>query len=43
VEVTGAAHAELWPKLVAESPALGEFQANTARQIPLFMLTADPS
>jgi deazaflavin-dependent oxidoreductase (nitroreductase family) len=43
VEVTASAHAELWPKLVAESPALGEFQANTARQIPLFMLTRDPS
>ena len=38
-EVTGAAHAELWPKLVAASPTLGEFQAKTARRIPLFTLT----
>ena len=38
-EVTGAAHAELWPKLVAASPTLGEFQANTPRRIPLFTLT----
>jgi len=38
-EVTGAAHAELWPELVAASPGLGNFQANTARRIPLFTLT----
>ncbi|MGZ4186844.1 MAG: nitroreductase/quinone reductase family protein [Solirubrobacteraceae bacterium] len=38
-EVTGAAHAELWPKLVAASPTLGEFQAKTTRRIPLFTLT----
>ena len=38
-EVTGDAHAELWPKLVAASPALGEFQAKTTRRIPLFTLT----
>jgi deazaflavin-dependent oxidoreductase (nitroreductase family) len=38
-EITGAAHAELWPGLVAASPALGEFQGKTARQIPLFTLT----
>ena len=38
-EVTGGAHLALWPKLVAESPALGEFQARTARRIPLFTLT----
>jgi deazaflavin-dependent oxidoreductase (nitroreductase family) len=38
-EVTGAAHAELWPKLVAVSPTLGEFQAKTTRLIPLFTLT----
>src|SRR5437764_3065642 len=28
-QVTGAAHAALWSKLVAASPALGEFQAKT--------------
>jgi deazaflavin-dependent oxidoreductase (nitroreductase family) len=38
-ELTGTAHAELWPKLVAASPALGEFQSRTARRIPLFALT----
>jgi len=38
-EVTGAAHAALWPRLVAASPALGEFQAKTVRRIPLFTLT----
>lgn len=38
-EVTGAAHAALWPELVAASPALDEFQARTARRIPLFTLT----
>ena len=31
--------AGLWPKLVAEAPSVGEFQARTARQIPVFMLT----
>jgi hypothetical protein len=31
--------AELWPKLVAEVPQLGEFQAATVRQISVFMLT----
>jgi deazaflavin-dependent oxidoreductase (nitroreductase family) len=38
-EVEGAAHAELWPKLIAASPALGDYQAETARRIPLFTLT----
>jgi deazaflavin-dependent oxidoreductase (nitroreductase family) len=38
-EVTGEARLALWPKLVATSPALGEFQAKTARRIPLFTLT----
>jgi deazaflavin-dependent oxidoreductase (nitroreductase family) len=37
-EVEGAARAELWPKLVAASPALGRFQAKTTRRIPLFRL-----
>jgi len=30
----------LWPKLVAQYPQLGEAQAETTRQIPVFMLTA---
>ncbi len=38
-ELDGAARAELWPKLVAESPAVGEHQTRTTRQIPVFMLT----
>lgn len=38
-EVTGAAYAALWPKLVAASPALGEFRAKAGRRIPLFTLT----
>jgi deazaflavin-dependent oxidoreductase (nitroreductase family) len=38
-ELDETARAELWPKLVAESPAVGEHQAKTARQIPVFILT----
>jgi len=38
-ELDGAARAELWPKLVAESPDLGKHQARTTRQIPVFLLT----
>jgi deazaflavin-dependent oxidoreductase (nitroreductase family) len=38
-ELHGAARAELWPKLVAETPGVGEHQRKTARQIPVFMLT----
>jgi deazaflavin-dependent oxidoreductase (nitroreductase family) len=38
-EVQGAAHDQLWPQLVAASPALGAFQAKAARRIPLFTLS----
>jgi deazaflavin-dependent oxidoreductase (nitroreductase family) len=38
-ELDDCVRAELWPKLVAWAPSLGEFQARTARQIPVFMLT----
>ena len=38
-ELDGTARAGLWPQLVAEAPSLGEFQARTTRQIPVFMLT----
>ena len=38
-ELGHASRAELWPKLVAETPALGEFQAKTTRLIPVVMLT----
>jgi hypothetical protein len=35
----GTTRAALWPKLVAQYPSIGEYQARTARQIPVFMLT----
>jgi deazaflavin-dependent oxidoreductase (nitroreductase family) len=38
-ELDGTARAGLWPTLVAEAPSLGRFEARTARQIPVFMLT----
>jgi deazaflavin-dependent oxidoreductase (nitroreductase family) len=38
-ELDNTARAELWPKLVAWAPDLSAFQARTARQIPVFMLT----
>ena len=38
-ELDGTARAEMWPRLVAWAPNLGDFQARTARQIPVFMLT----
>jgi deazaflavin-dependent oxidoreductase (nitroreductase family) len=38
-ELNDTARADLWPKLVAESPALGEFQTRATRQFPVFMLT----
>ena len=38
-ELDDTARAGLWPKLVAESPAVAGHQARTTRQIPVFMLT----
>jgi deazaflavin-dependent oxidoreductase (nitroreductase family) len=38
-ELDDTARAELWPKLVAWAPTVGEYQAKTARQIPVIMLT----
>jgi len=38
-ELDDTARAELWPKLIAESPTVGEHQTRTTRQIPVFMLT----
>jgi len=38
-ELDDGARAALWPELVAEAPSVGEFQAGTTRQIPVFMLT----
>ena len=40
-ELDGNTRTQLWPKLIAESPAIGEFQARTERQIPVFMLTPE--
>ena len=38
-ELDDTARAQLWPKLVAEAPQLGESQTRVTRQIPVFMLT----
>jgi len=38
-ELDDTARARLWPDLVADAPSLGEYQAKTTRQIPVFMLT----
>jgi deazaflavin-dependent oxidoreductase (nitroreductase family) len=38
-ELDDTARAGLWPKLIAEAPSLGGFQASTRRQIQVFMLT----
>ena len=37
-ELKGTARANVWPKLLAESPSLREFDARTTRRIPLFLL-----
>jgi deazaflavin-dependent oxidoreductase (nitroreductase family) len=37
-ELDDVARAELWPRLIAESPAVAEHQAKTTRQIPVLML-----
>jgi len=38
-ELAVGARAEMWPKLVAEYPTLGEHQARTTRQFPVLLLT----
>ena len=38
-ELDDTARAELWPKLVAEAPTVGEHQTKTPRQILVLMLT----
>jgi hypothetical protein len=38
-ELDDAAHAELWPTLVARHPTLGQHQAKITRQVPVFILT----
>lgn len=42
-ELHGTARAALWPTLVAQVPRLGDLQAGTAREIPVFILTAQDS
>jgi deazaflavin-dependent oxidoreductase (nitroreductase family) len=38
-ELDATARAELWPKLVAATPAIREFEKKAKRQIPLIVLT----
>ena len=38
-ELDDTTRAGLWPRLIAEAPSLGKFQAGATRQIPVFMLT----
>ena len=38
-ELDDTARAALWPKLVAQYPTVGQYQARAARQIPVFILT----
>ncbi len=37
-ELEGADRATVWPELVAAAPAVGVFQAQTTRQIPVFVV-----
>jgi deazaflavin-dependent oxidoreductase (nitroreductase family) len=41
-ELDDTARAGLWPELIAKYPGLGETQAKTTRQIPVFVLTRRP-
>jgi deazaflavin-dependent oxidoreductase (nitroreductase family) len=40
-ELDSTVRAALSPKLLASAPSVGEFQAKTTRQIPLFVLTRE--
>ena len=40
-ELAGTARADLWPRLIEAAPSIGEFQAKTTRQIPVFVLTRE--
>jgi deazaflavin-dependent oxidoreductase (nitroreductase family) len=40
-ELAGNARVDLWPKLIEAAPSVGEFQAQTSRQIPIFVLTRE--
>ena len=39
IDLAADARATIWPKLVAEVPELGEYQAKLARRIPVLILT----
>ena len=41
-ELTDAARRPLWSRLLAASPSLREYEAKTARHIPVFTLTRRP-
>ena len=41
-ELDDAARDRVWPKLVADAPTLGLYQAMTTRRIPVFLLTRRP-
>jgi deazaflavin-dependent oxidoreductase (nitroreductase family) len=40
-ELVGAARAGVWPELIAAAPTVGAFQAQTIRQIPVFVVTRE--
>lgn len=40
-ELTGGDRDEIWPRLVARMPGFGEYQENTSRTIPVFVLTRE--
>jgi len=42
-EVSGAERATWWERAVAAYPPYADYQAKTARQIPVFVVTAKPS
>ncbi len=40
-ELIGSARAAVWPWLIEAAPTIGEFQDETARQIPVLVLTRE--
>jgi deazaflavin-dependent oxidoreductase (nitroreductase family) len=40
-ELDGADRAAAWPRLIESAPSIGEFQARTARRIPVFVLAPE--
>ena len=41
VELEGTARADAWPSLIAAAPSIGDFQAQTTRRIPVFVVTSE--